>query len=173
MPSDITRRLTIADIGRKPLIDLTEPPRPAPRPLKPPATAKPPPKVAKPPAPVQAAPAKAKPRDPQVDELLLQLQARYPVTFAKGWPKPLVIGVHHQIIADTVCDPEVLRMVLRLWCRQAAYLANMIDMTHRHALDGTPVAELTEAEHANARQQWAALKAMFKARAKQRRAGPS
>ena len=180
MPGDTTRRrLTLADL-RKPLIDLTEPPGTAPRPVEPPAAPKPPPKVTQPPQPpptpqrapgekTEAQRAKAKRHRqrrhakrvvelrPQVEELLGQLQVRWPVAFARGAPKPLAIGVHHQIQAELGCSPEVLENAMRVWCSRPAYLAAAAVGTHRHDLAGAPVAELTAEERLGAKARLDAL----------------
>ena len=52
---------------------------------------------------------------------------------------------------DLECDPKLLSAAMRLRCERPAYLANVVGMSHRHDLDGAPVAELTAEEHDAAR----------------------
>ena len=52
---------------------------------------------------------------------------------------------------DLECDPKALSAAMRLRWGRPAYLANVVGMSHRHDLDGAPVAELTAEEHDAAR----------------------
>ena len=84
---------------------------------------------------------------------------RYPA-FAQFLP--LTVGVFDTLHTN---HPEVeigtLRQVLAKHCHQREYLQGLVKSTHRHALDGTPVAELSDTHR---RMAIAALRAMETAR---------
>jgi hypothetical protein len=161
--SDITRRrLTIADIGRKPFLDLTEqPPQAAPRPPVRPAAPKPPSRAAPPPRPVPPPPTPAETAKAQrlTDTLatLTTLGQRFPRAFGASCI-PLAIGIHSAILAQTGIDPAMLKPALRRWCSRDRYIAACASGTHRHGLDGAPVTELTDEERARAAERLAAFK---------------
>ena len=114
-----------------------------------------------------------RPMLPAMEALQAELQATYPQAFG-AWRRPLAIGIHHAIIAELGCDPILLREILRHWMRAPAYLIALTRGKHRYGLDGAQVAEITDAERADAVRRLAlvkALKAEMKARyAHQKRA---
>jgi hypothetical protein len=179
MPSDTTRRrLTIADIGRKPLVDLTKPeaPRSAPRPPVRPAAPKPPPRpvkaatppprpapkppVAAPPPPTPAVTAKAQ-RQGEVLAVLTALGQRFPAVFGANCI-PLAIGIRTAIQVETGIEPRLLSAAMRRWCSRDRYIAAVAKGTHRHGLDGAPVTELTDEERTAAAVQLAGLRAAMR-----------
>ena len=168
------RRLTIADLRPIERIE-AQPPRPKPivgeiprptKPDKPAKVAKPAPKPKAAPTPVARLPggktaaqierrrryrakhAKPQPPWPEIAAMQAALAARYPAVF--GEARPLAIGIHHQIMAEMGGDRTTLSAALRYWVAQSAYLRAVASGTHRHGLDGAPVAELNAAESADA-----------------------
>lgn len=85
---------------------------------------------------------------------------RYPAAFGSR-RIPLVLGIDKDILNEIDCDAHALSITLRHWCGHIAYATAVAKGTHRHGLDGSPVAKLTEAERAEARQR---LNAGFKPR---------
>jgi hypothetical protein len=156
------RRLTIPEL--KPISRIATPSMP------PPPQPKPLPKVAKPEPPpgprapgektatqIERARRRRKNRRaklpqvswPEIAAVQTLLAARYPAVFGTEC-RPLAIGCHHQIMAETGCDRRTLSVSLHYWVAQSAYLRAVAHGTHRHGLDGKPVAELTEAERTDA-----------------------
>jgi hypothetical protein len=153
------RKLTIADLRPIQRIE-APPPMPEKAKAKPPKAAKPKP----PPAPPRASGEKtaaqiarrkryrrkhsAQPSWPEIAAMHATLAEHYPAVFAEA--RPLAIGIHRQILTELGCEREKLSAALHYWVAQSAYLRAVADGTHRHGLDGAPVAELTEAERADA-----------------------
>lgn len=86
-----------------------------------------------------------------INTLTALLMEKYPEVFGAR-RKPLAVGIHHAIIAEMGCNPRALSIALRQWCSHRAYLAALANGTHRYGLDGSPAAELTDADRAAAQQ---------------------
>lgn len=149
-------------------------PAPVPEPVALPATAEPPPGAPRVRSTAYLA-KKQRSRDkreaalrPEALAMLTVLAERFPAVFGANC-LPLAIGVHLEILAVLGCDRRVLSAAMHRWCSRDAYLAATAEGTHRVALDGTPVAELSAAERARAGERLAAVRAATK-RARQRRA---
>jgi hypothetical protein len=78
------------------------------------------------------------------------LFGRYPAVF-RADPKPLRVGIHEQIAAETNIKPIKVRMMLRDWTRQPLYLRALIASQHRYHLDGTIAEPITEEQREGAR----------------------
>jgi hypothetical protein len=99
-----------------------------------------------------------------VDALAAQLIETYPV-FDPMKRRPLALGIRHQLLAAIGCDKYLLGIVLTEWCGHYAYLRRMAGpSSHRHNLDGTRSAELTEAEKAHAAARGKVLQELWKQR---------
>lgn len=89
---------------------------------------------------------------PELFELVKTMQKRWPKAINIAEPKPLAIGVHHQIQQELDLEPEVLRQLMQWYTRRSAYRQALATSEHRYHLDGTiagPV-QLEERPSANA-----------------------
>ncbi|WP_258599044.1 ProQ/FinO family protein [Mesorhizobium sp. AR07] len=85
-------------------------------------------------------------------QLFRHLSAKWPAAFNPKAPRPLKIGIHHDIRAldDELSDDELGR-ALRAYTRMARYLARLDAGAARVDLDGEPAGEVSDADAATAK----------------------
>lgn len=86
----------------------------------------------------------------EVLAVLTRLGEAYPRVFG-ACVMPLQIGCREQIEAETGIETTLLRAALKRWCERPEYIEAIRSGTHRHSLDGEPIAELSEQDRTNAR----------------------
>ncbi|RRH78998.1 prop expression regulator, partial [Mesorhizobium tamadayense] len=80
------------------------------------------------------------------------LSAKWPASFNPKAPRPLRIGIHHDIrVLDIELSDDELRRALRAYTSMPRYLARLNAGTVRVDLDGEPAGEVSDAEAASAK----------------------
>lgn len=97
------------------------------------------------PTPESTAAPDAKPKEPQLD-----LAALYPVCFNWKQPRPLKIGIFHDLHAAGHPRPAIHK-ALAVYCSRGRYLKALRAGMPRLDLQGQPVGAVTEAEEAVAK----------------------
>jgi hypothetical protein len=75
--------------------------------------------------------------------LRVVLMERYPAAFSEP-PRPLKIGIDRDIVADLVCDAEILALTMYQWTRHPHYLTALRGGGPRFGLDGSEQGEVSE-----------------------------
>ncbi|PZV37158.1 prop expression regulator [Mesorhizobium kowhaii] len=85
-------------------------------------------------------------------QLFRHLSAKWPSAFNPKAPRPLKIGIHHDIRAlDGELSDDELRRALRAYTRMARYVARLDAGAARVDLDGKPAGEVSDADAATAK----------------------
>ncbi|UVK48946.1 ProQ/FinO family protein (plasmid) [Mesorhizobium sp. AR07] len=85
-------------------------------------------------------------------QLFRHLSAKWPAAFNPKAPKPLKIGIHHDIrVLDGELSDDELRRALRAYTSMAKYLARLDAGAARVDLDGEPAGEVSDADAATAK----------------------
>lgn len=93
----------------------------------------------------------AKPhRRPTGVECLAQLAQHYPALFDPASPKPLALGVHKAMSADSGLSRTRIRRGLRVWTNTPEYLQALAKGGPRHGIDRQHSGDVTEWEQAQA-----------------------
>ncbi|RWA79633.1 MAG: prop expression regulator, partial [Mesorhizobium sp.] len=91
-------------------------------------------------------------REKSPAQLFRHLSAKWPAAFNPKAPKPLRIGIHHDIrVLDGELSDDELRRVLRAYTSMPRYLARLNSGAVRVDLDGEPAGEVSDAEAASAK----------------------
>jgi sRNA-binding protein len=94
-----------------------------------------------------------------VQTTMSTLFERFPEVF-RPKRRPLAINIHHAIRAACPdIHPIALALALHEWCTHPLYHKSIIEKQHRHNLDGSDAADITEAEREHARTQLELLRA--------------
>ncbi|RUW71159.1 ProQ/FinO family protein [Mesorhizobium sp. M2A.F.Ca.ET.067.02.1.1] len=85
-------------------------------------------------------------------QLFRHLSAKWPAAFNPKAPRPLRIGIHHDIrVLDGELSDDELRRALRAYTSMPRYLARLNAGAVRVDLDGEPAGEVSDAEAASAK----------------------
>ncbi|WP_353642706.1 ProQ/FinO family protein [Mesorhizobium sp. WSM2239] len=85
-------------------------------------------------------------------QLFRHLSARWPAAFNPKAPRPLKIGIHHDIrVHDGELSDDEVRRALLAYTRMAKYLARLDAGAARIDLDGKPAGEVSDADAATAK----------------------
>ena len=102
----------------------------------------------------------------RVEQAQTLLRERYPALFAAADPKPLKIGIHHDLLErHPELDLPGLKRALTLYTSRFSYQKALTKLgAIRMDLDGNPAGEVTEEQAEIARQRLAELKSVRKAK---------
>ncbi|EHK54625.1 ProQ/FINO family protein [Allomesorhizobium alhagi] len=85
-------------------------------------------------------------------QLFRHLSAKWPAAFNPKAPRPLKIGIHHDIrVLDGELSDDEVRRALLAYTRMAKYLAKLNAGAARVDLDGKPAGEVSDADAATAK----------------------
>ncbi|UVK49641.1 ProQ/FinO family protein (plasmid) [Mesorhizobium sp. AR02] len=85
-------------------------------------------------------------------QLFRHLSAKWPAAFNPKAPRPLKIGIHHDIrVLDGELSDDEVRRALLAYTRMAKYLARLGAGAARVDLDGKPAGEVSDADAATAK----------------------